>query len=180
LLTFSIGLTTPLGWCRVSKPSKVIGVRLDLDTIEELKKRSNGDVSKVLKKLIKEYVERPELIRPQLPEYIEKLLSLFKEKIDNYLVGVRAFCEEHAKIITENHEKEKDKYNYWRDLCLHRYRRITRNNLNVYVQDHLLKKINVHSLSKEEKIELERRINELIEYAVRSIYSSEFPPAYPK
>jgi len=153
-------------------------VRLDLDTIEELKKRSGGEISKVLKQLIKQYVESPEHTRPQLPQYIEDLLSQFKERVREYVEEVKRFCEEHARIITENHDQEKERYNYWRDLCLHRYRRLTRNNLNVYIQDVLMKRINIHKLSADERVELQRRLNEIVENAVKEIYASPFPPSY--
>jgi hypothetical protein len=157
--------------------TQVISIRLDTEIVEELKKR--GDISSILKQLITGYVESQGIIKTRLPSDVEELLGEFKVKIDNYINNVRSFCEEHAKIITESHDKEKDKFEYWRDICLHRNRSITRSNLNVYVKDVLFKQISVHSLSRDEKIELDKRINELIEYAVRTIYASEYPPIYP-
>jgi len=166
-------LTPPLGWCRVSKGSKVIGVRLDLNTIEELKKKTGGDISKALKQLIKQYVESPELVRTELPENIEKLLGEFQERVNEYIAKIKQFCEEHSKVITENHEKERDKYNYWLNTCLHRHRIITYNTLKIYAEKTILK-----NAKAEDKNELEKRIREIIDKAVNDIYPSQYPPLY--
>lgn len=155
------------------KGSKVIGVRLDSATIEELKKKTGGDISKALKQLIKQYVESPEPVRTESPEHVEKLLSVFQERVNEYITQIKQFCEEHAKIITENHEKERDKYNYWRDICLHRHRRITYNALKIYAEKHI-----ISNAKAEDKPELEKRINEIIDKAVKEVYPSQYPPLY--
>jgi len=156
----------------MSKGSKVVGVRLDLDTIQELKKKTGGDVSKVLKQLIKQYVETPEPTRP-LSEDVEKLLGKFQERVNEYIGKIKQFCEEHAKIITQNNEKERNNYNYWRDLCLHRHRRVTYNALRIYAEKYI-----VNNAKAEDRSELEKRIREIIDKAVNEVYPSQYPPFY--
>ena len=158
--------------------SRVTSIRLseeELNRLKELAKERGIDFNTLVKEALRQYTGAQH--RSQLPQYIEDLLSQFKERVREYVEEVKRFCEEHARIIT-NHDQEKERYNYWRDLCLHRYRRLTRNNLNVYIQDVLMKRINIHKLSADERVELQRRLNEIVENAVKEIYASPFPPSY--
>ena len=160
--------------------SRVTSIRLSEDELSRFKAiaESKGvDFNTLVREALSSYTGVKG--RVQLPEYVERVLGEFKVKIDNYVNRVKEFCEEQAKIIVESHESERGKHDYWRDACLHRYRRLTRSNLKVYVQDVLYKQINTGALSKEEKEELERRISELVDYAVKNIFVSETPPAYP-
>lgn len=159
-----------------------MGFRLDSETESKLKNladREGKSVSDILRDLVDFYTSRkPEINETGLPQYLEIILSEFRERVKEYVERVKQFCNDHANEITTYHENEKGKFEYWRDICLHRYRTITRHNLNVYVTDKLLPRI-VEKLDAGQKVMLEKRINRIIEDAVNEIYSSQYPPVYP-
>jgi signal recognition particle GTPase len=159
-----------------------VGFRLDSETESKLKNiadREGKSVSDILRNLVDFYTSRkPEINETGLPQYLEIILSEFKNRVKEYVERVKQFCEEHAKEITSIHESEKDKYEYWRDTCLHRYRTITTHNLHVYITDKLLPRI-TQQLDKAQIVMLEKHINRIIEDAVNEIYSSQYPPVYP-
>jgi predicted DNA-binding protein len=152
----------------------VTSIRLsveELNKFKEIAKNKGLDFNTLVREALTSYTGVLE--RPQLPQNIEKLLGEFQERVNEYIGKIKQFCEEHAKIVTENHEKERDKYNYWRDMCLHRHRRITYNTLKIYAEKHIISKVNA-----EDKNELEKRIREIIDKAVNDIYPSQYPPLY--
>lgn len=154
--------------------SRVTSIRLsveELNKFKEIAKNKGLDFNTLVREALTSYTGVLE--RPQLPQNIEKLLGEFQERVNEYIGKIKQFCEEHAKIVTENHEKERDKYNYWRDMCLHRHRRITYNTLKIYAEKHIISKVNA-----EDKNELEKRIREIIDKAVNDIYPSQYPPLY--
>jgi Arc/MetJ-type ribon-helix-helix transcriptional regulator len=159
--------------------SKVVTVRLDKETLGRIKDKY-GSVSDFVKEAINVLFESPQspLSSTALPEIAEKLIEEFKEVVKRHVERAKQFCEEHAREITTIHEKEKDKYDYWRDTCLHRYRTITRSNLNVFIKDKLLPRV-ISSLDANQKAMLEKRLNDIINEAVKEIYISEYPPIYP-
>lgn len=159
-------------WERAMGKTQVVSVRLDSEIVEELKKR--GDISSFLRELITKSVAKS--AETSLPQ-IEEVLSQFRSLVKEYVERVKQFCEEHAKEITESHESEKDKFKYWRDLCLYRYRVITRHNLSTYISDKLLPRL--QRLDPNQRTTLEKRLNEIVEEAVNEIYRSQYPPAYP-
>ena len=159
-----------------------MGFRLDSETESKLKNiadREGKSVSDILRDLVDSYTNRKtEIHETGLPRNIEVILSEFKNRVMEYVERVKQFCNDHANEITTYHENEKDKFEYWRDTCLHRYRTITIHNLHVYVKDKLLPRI-TQQLDKAQIVMLEKHINRIIEDAVNEIYSSQYPPIYP-
>lgn len=146
--------------------TQVVSVRLNREIVEELKRR--GDISTVLKEIISKSITKS--TESSLPEIITE----FKNRVEEYIERVKQFCNDHANEIITFHESEKDKFEYWRDTCLHRYRTITRHNLHVYVKDKLFPKIRP-----EDRASIEKQVNKIIEDAVNEIYNSQYPPVYP-
>lgn len=148
---------------------KVISIRLDEELIDQIRK--HGSLTRFIRNALKAYTENT---NNTLPDDVEQLLSEFKQRVDEYVERVKQFCSDHAKEITSSHESEKD-FDYWRDICLYRYRIITRHNLDVYAK--LLQKY--IRLDSNKRAVLEKKINEIIDYAINEIYSSQYPPIYP-
>jgi predicted transcriptional regulator len=105
----------------------------------------------------------------ELSREIEDLLEEFKERVNEYIAKVKAFCEEHAKTVSE----KGGKYEYWLNTCLWRHRRITHDTLKIYAEKNILR-----YASRENMLELEKRIRDIVESALDNIYPSQYPPIY--
>ena len=163
--------------------SRVTSIRLseeELKKFKEIAERRGIDFNTLVREALRMYVKEiggPPLSEgSQLPSLIEDVLVEFKGNVDKLVSEVKQFCEEHGRIISESSEKEH--YAYWRDVCLHRHRRTVFNTLKVYVKEKLYKHIDISKLTREEQLELEKRINDIIREAVNSIYPSQYPPMY--
>jgi len=158
--------------------SKVIGVRVDsgiAERLEELARRRGKKVSDLLKELVESYLESaPQDNATISNDTIENALKQFNDIAMEYVENFKKFCKEHSEIVAQNHSNVDKEFIY--EHCLWGFRRHVYNTLRHYYERKVIPTIRVFIRDNDTQLYVERRVSEIINKAVKELYSSPYPP----
>jgi predicted CopG family antitoxin len=159
---------------------KIISIRVSEDLYSKLKELKI--TSEELRKVIEDYVTSKERGLGESPKTdsgvssdskVSEILSQFERIALEYIEYTKNFCEDHAnQVVAKDPQADRDLIY---DLCRYNLRRHAYNTLRDFY------KIKVAPLIREyvdsgEYDKIERRVHDIIDRAVRELYSDPYPP----
>jgi predicted transcriptional regulator len=159
---------------------KIVTFKLDSETerkLREIAEKRGKTVSDVLRELIDSYIENHsrEEADSSVNE-INEILKQFEERAMEYIDSLKKFCSEHADIVASRNPGADRDFVY--ESCLWELRRHAYNTLKHYYERKVIPLIRPY-VTDANRLEVEKKVHEIINKAVRELYSSPYPPLKP-
>jgi predicted DNA-binding protein len=156
---------------------KIVTFKLDSETekrLKEIAEKRGKTVSDILRELISSYTETPQ---QDYSDSLAEILRQFEERAMEYIENTKKFCEEYSNEVLVNNPQADWEFVY--DTCRYNLRRHAYNTLKIYFEEKVKPLLRKYVLDVKTQVEIERRIHEIINKAVKELYPSPYPPMKP-
>jgi len=112
-----------------------------------------------------------------LSDSVNEILMKFENAVKEYIENLKRFCRDHADTVVKNNQNVNARYIY--EECLWSLRRHAYNSIKSHYEEKLIPILMNYVRDTDTQLQVEKKVYEIINRAVRDLYPSPYPPVRP-